>query len=36
MEYQDTLPGIDRLTKEAELRTVGQQALFSAEIGGDN
>lgn len=36
MEYQDTLPGIDWLTREAELRTMGQQALFSIEIEGDD
>ena len=36
MEYQDTLPGIDWLTKEVELRAMGQQALFNVDIEGDN
>ena len=32
MEYQDTLPGIDRLTEEAAQRAIGQEALFIVAI----
>lgn len=35
MEYQDTLPGIDLLTDEAQKRAIGQEALFAIEIGED-
>lgn len=36
MEYQDTLPGIDFLVDEATQRALGQEALFSIEIGQED
>ena len=36
MEYQDTLPEIDRLTEEAAQRAIGQEALFVVTIEEGN